>query len=185
MFRNVWGDFTPEHVNSVNCPEYPRGEPGAGRLNLSVSLRSEVQLGVPAFALGGHLHRAHVFNTSTGGTTESHPPPKVPLPCSPEESLDLLPGRETHGLSAPCCPDWALPVLSQLLDPLTGGPRRGSRREDSCARSAEAHPAPHTARLAVGARGSAPGSCAPAPLPQACAAQLGSPHPDPSRPWAP
>ena len=124
VFRNVWGDFTPEHVNSVNCPEYPRGEPGAGRLNLSVSLRSEVQLGVPAFALGGHLHRAHVFNTSTGGTTESHPPPKVPLPCSPEESLDLLPGRETHGLSAPCCPDWALPVLSQLLDPLTGGPRR-------------------------------------------------------------
>ena len=63
-------------------------------------------------------------NTSIGGTTESHPPPQVPLPCSPEESLDSLPGRETHGLSAPCCPDWALPVLSQLRDPLTGGPWR-------------------------------------------------------------
>ena len=40
-------------MNSVNCPEYPRGEPGAGRLNLSVSLRSEVQLGVPCLCFGG------------------------------------------------------------------------------------------------------------------------------------
>ena len=50
--------------------------------------------------------------------------PKCPYPAPPRGVWTRCPGRETHGLSAPCCPDWALPVLSQLLDPLTGGPWR-------------------------------------------------------------
>lgn len=169
------GDFTPDHVNSVNCPERPRGEPGAGRLNLSVSLRSEVQLGVPCLCFEGssltHVKQLTRPQHRHRRDHESHPPPKVPLPGSPQGSLDSLPGGGSAWPQRPLLS--RLGTASPVTAPgsLTGGPwrRAGAETLPAFSRSPRIH-TQHGSQW--GREASFPGSWAQTRSPQACTAQL-------------
>lgn len=122
-------------------------------MNLSVSLRSEVQLGVPCLCFGGHPHRAHVKQLTRPQhrhrRDHGEPPSSqsAPTRLPRGESGLAAPGGKRMASAPPavqtghcqsCHSSW---IHSQAA---LGG---GSRRRDSRPRSAEAHPDPHTARL--------------------------------------